>query len=152
MLQTVQATSLIWAPSFCPKASGASQVRFQQLLARVPTNPKRLCLSLRDFLLMSAPGRENCVRSNAILYVECAWKSSLPTGLLRPQSLSRLPGKCRQNPSVLLLFLLSGSPTVGRKRHIMQELWNFRKNCLRLATLQNKKIHSIASNVVIIVY
>lgn len=34
MLQTVQATSLIWAPSFCPKASGASQVRFQQLLAR----------------------------------------------------------------------------------------------------------------------
>ena len=79
------------------------------------------------FLLMSAPGRENCVGSNAILYVECAWKSSLPRGLLRPQSLSRLPGKCRQNPSVLLLFLLSGSPTVGEKNILCRNYEIFEK-------------------------
>ena len=56
------------------------------------------------------------------LYMECAWKYLLPMDPLSPQSLSRLPGNCRQNPSVLLLFLLSGSPTVGEKN--IRELWS----------------------------
>lgn len=148
----MQATSLIWAPSFCPKASGASQVRFQQLLARSQQTQNVSaflcvisCLCLRlgvkivcdpmQFCTWNVPGSPLCQR---VFFVH-----SLCRGFL---------ARADKTLPVLLLFLLSGSPTVGEKTILCRNYEIFRKIVSDLPHCKTIFFHSIASNVVIIIY